>query len=159
MIYSTWRNIVPDTDTLGNEHLFPYYLDLKWVYFLLTSHDLPPTLPRKSPPQPACCLPGGPCLRRWLMAVVLWPLLLICQLTFLLVALFEKLVGTCSISPSTMHLRAFITITMSALLLSGEVENGSENNTLNRCTHLAYAPPLPDPQRKSTAAFTPLQLH
>lgn len=47
------------------------------------------------------------------MTMVLCLCFLICHPTFLLVAVFEKIVGTCS---STIYLRAFITITESALL-------------------------------------------
>lgn len=79
-------------DTLQwSEFIFCHKWDL-----LLTSHFSPPTLLRKSLPQIACYPPGGAFLRLWLMTVVLWLLFLVCHPTFLLDALFEKFVRTCS---------------------------------------------------------------
>ncbi len=108
-----------NTHTVGNGLIF--HNSLHWSEFIfchkwdpqLNSLFSPPTLLRKSLPQIARCLPGGACLTLWLMTVLLWLRLLNCSPTFLLVALFEKFVGTCSDSSSAVYLRAFITITRS----------------------------------------------
>lgn len=129
MIYSTWRDIHPETDThWEKDTVFHNTLQdsLNLIYFFYHKLDPlrtccfgPPTLLRKSLPQIARCLPGGACRRLWLMTVVLWLRLLVCHRAFRLVALFERFVGTCSESCSTVHLRAFITITKSEVRRSG----------------------------------------
>lgn len=134
-INSKWRDINPDTDThWGMDVFFQILIIIQWSEFiflhicnpLLTSYFSPPTLLRKSLPQIARCLPEGACQKLWPMTVVLWLCLPICHLTFLLVPLFWKFVGTCSDCCLTMYLRAFIAITKSDMLSGEKWERGSE---------------------------------
>lgn len=63
-------------------------------------------------------------------------------------------------SSLTISLRASITITKSALLLSGEVEKRQWKQRFNRCIHLAYAAYTPPHHhQKESNAFTLLKLH
>lgn len=68
------------------------------------------------------------------MTMVLCLCFLICHSTFLLVAVFEKIVGTCS---STIYLRVFITITESALLTEENEEEAGKYKSLNTHKYLA----------------------